>query len=256
MSGTGNCTLWAPLTNAALGLWLVVSPLCLGLFDPVTAPVPPALGHEIAAARHPQHAWLGISEIAVGLADRWSSRLLGMFAAPAMGAVDHGGGRGLGACSRRSCSGRRARPPIGIDTLIGMLVVAFAVMIPPTPGISRRALAADDDRPLGWSYSPSSFTQRMPIVALAFVGLFVSRYLAAYQMGHIDGLWDPFFGPGGAPVRQRQRGGGDVLGLEGLSRSPMPASARSPMRSTSSPARSATAAAGAPCRGWCCCSAC
>jgi uncharacterized membrane protein len=82
-----------------------------------------------------------------------------------------------------------------------MLVVAFAVMIAPTPGISRRALAADDDRPLGWSYSPSSFTQRIPIIALAFVGLFVSRYLAAYQMGHIDGLWDPFFGPGDAPVR-------------------------------------------------------
>ena len=37
-------------------------------------------------------------------------------------------------------------------------------------------------------------------MALAFVGLFVSRYLAAYQMGHIDGLWDPFFAPGGAPV--------------------------------------------------------
>src|SRR5690606_21147921 len=81
------------------------------------------------------------------------------------------------------------------------MVVAFAVMIAPTPGISSRALAADDDRPLGWSYSPSSFTQRIPIVALAFVGLFVSRYLAAYQMGHIDGLWDPFFGPGNAPVR-------------------------------------------------------
>jgi hypothetical protein len=82
-----------------------------------------------------------------------------------------------------------------------MLVVAFAVIIPPTPGISHRALAADDDRPLGWSYSPSSFTQRIPIVALSLVGLFVSRYLAAYQMGHIDGLWDPLFGPGGASVR-------------------------------------------------------
>ncbi|MEX2455545.1 MAG: vitamin K epoxide reductase family protein, partial [Rhodospirillaceae bacterium] len=84
------------------------------------------------------------------------------------------------------------------DTVIGMLVVAFAVMIPPTPGIRSRALAADDDRPLGWSYSPSAFSQRVPIVALAFVGLFVSRYLAAYQLGHIDGLWDPFFGPGPA----------------------------------------------------------
>ena len=47
-------TLWAPLTNAALGLWLITSPFMLGLFDPVTAPVPPALGHEIALARNPQ----------------------------------------------------------------------------------------------------------------------------------------------------------------------------------------------------------
>jgi hypothetical protein len=76
---------------------------------------------------------------------------------------------------------------------------------PADAGISHRALASDDDRPLGWSYSPSSFTQRIPIVALAFVGLFVSRYLAAFQMGHIDGLWDPFFGPGNAPVPMAAR---------------------------------------------------
>ena len=49
---------------------------------------------------------------------------------------------------------------------------------------------------MGWSYSPSTWTQRLPIIALSLVGLFVSRYLAAYQMGHVDGLWDPFFGPG------------------------------------------------------------
>src|SRR3546814_9439471 len=32
-----------------------------------------------------------------------------------------------------------------VDTLIGMLVVAFAVMIPPTQGISRRALARSEE---------------------------------------------------------------------------------------------------------------
>ncbi len=47
--------------------------------------------------------------------------------------------------------------------------------------------------PPGWDYSPSDWTQRMPVIALAFVGLFVSRYLAAYQLGHIDGVWEPFF---------------------------------------------------------------
>ena len=33
----------------------------------------------------------------------------------------------------------------------------------------------------------------MPIIVLALVGLYVSRYLAAYQLGHIAGVWEPFF---------------------------------------------------------------
>ncbi|WP_305906476.1 vitamin K epoxide reductase family protein [Methylomarinum sp. Ch1-1] len=28
---------------------------------------------------------------------------------------------------------------------------------------------------------------------LAFIGFFISRYLCAYQLGHIDGIWEPFF---------------------------------------------------------------
>jgi nucleoside-diphosphate-sugar epimerase/uncharacterized membrane protein len=190
-------TLWAPLANAALGLWLVTSPTLLGLFDPVTAPTPPALGHEIAAPDI-RNMRLAISEILSGL-------LIAVFALLGM----YRRGRwlqwmtatvGLWVMFAPVVFWTTSAAAYGLDTLIGMLVVALAVMIPPTPGIRSRALAADDDRPLGWSYSPSSFTQRIPIVAIAFVGLYVSRYLAAYQMGHIDGLWDPFFGPQGAPV--------------------------------------------------------
>ena len=190
-------TLWVPMTNATLGLWLVASPLTLGLFDPVTVPLPPALGHEIAEP-DVRNMRLGISEMLsgavivvfalLGMYDRW--RWTQWLTATV----------GVWVMFAPLVFWTTSAAAYGIDTLIGMLVVAFAVMIPPTPGISRRALAADDDRPLGWSYSPSAFTQRIPIVALAFVGLFVSRYLAAYQMGHIDGLWDPFFGPGDAPV--------------------------------------------------------
>jgi uncharacterized membrane protein len=33
----------------------------------------------------------------------------------------------------------------------------------------------------------------MPIIILAFIGFFISRYLCAYQLGHIDGIWEPFF---------------------------------------------------------------
>lgn len=52
------------------------------------------------------------------------------------------------------------------------------------------------DTPPGWSYNPSDWIQRGPIIAMAFVGFFLSRYLAAYQLGHIAYPWDPFFGDG------------------------------------------------------------
>ena len=190
-------TLWAPLTNAALGLWLITSPMIHGLFDPVTVAPPPALGHELAEPSM-RNMRLGISEITSGLLV-CALALLGMYrrwnwVQWITAAV------GIWIMFAPLVFWTTSAAAYGLDTLIGTLIVAFAVMIPPTPGISRRALASDDDRPLGWSYSPSSFTQRIPIVALAFIGLFVSRYLAAYQMGHIDGLWDPFFGSGGAPV--------------------------------------------------------
>ncbi|WP_028716782.1 NAD-dependent epimerase/dehydratase family protein [Paracoccus sp. J39] len=191
-------TLWAPMANAALGLWLMAAPMTLGLFDPVSATLPPALGHEIAEPQV-RNMRLGISEILSGLliavlalAGMARRRRWMQWATAAVG---------LWVMFAPLVFWTTSAAAYGLDTLVGMLVVAFAVMIPPTPGISRRALAADDDRPLGWSYSPSSFTQRIPIVALALVGLFVSRYLAAYQMGHIDGLWDPFFGPAETSAR-------------------------------------------------------
>ena len=50
--------------------------------------------------------------------------------------------------------------------------------------------------PPGWTYTPSSWAQRAPIIALGFAGWFVSRYLAAVQLGYIAAAWEPFFGPG------------------------------------------------------------
>ena len=55
---------------------------------------------------------------------------------------------------------------------------------------------ADSYTPPGWHYNPSGWSQRLPVVILAFVGLFISRYLAAFQLGHIERAWDPFFGEG------------------------------------------------------------
>ncbi|WP_152476991.1 vitamin K epoxide reductase family protein [Nocardiopsis salina] len=79
------------------------------------------------------------------------------------------------------------------DTLVGTLVVALTIVlpgIPNEPAFESKGKAT----PPGWSYNPSSWPQRLILIAVACVGLFASRYLAAYQLGYVDEVWDPFFG--------------------------------------------------------------
>ena len=85
------------------------------------------------------------------------------------------------------------------DTMLGMLVIGFAVLTSPEPGVSTMAAMTGPSTPPGWSFNPSSWVQRIPIIALAFVGLQVSRYLAGYQLGYIDHVWEPFFAGGPDP---------------------------------------------------------
>ena len=54
----------------------------------------------------------------------------------------------------------------------------------------------DRQAPPGWSYNPSAWPQRLPIVGLALVGTGIATYLALYQVGMIAGVWEPFFGGG------------------------------------------------------------
>ena len=84
------------------------------------------------------------------------------------------------------------------DTLIGALVITFSVLMPMMPSRAHHQvmMMPGPDTPPGWSYNPSDWIQRGPIIAMAFVGFFLSRYLAAYQLGHIGYPWDPFFGDG------------------------------------------------------------
>jgi nucleoside-diphosphate-sugar epimerase/uncharacterized membrane protein len=82
------------------------------------------------------------------------------------------------------------------DTLTGSLVIGFSLLVRPMPGVGLLADLRGPDIPPGWNYSPSAWMQRIPIIFLAFIGLYISRYLAAYQMGHIPYAWDPYFGSG------------------------------------------------------------
>jgi disulfide bond formation protein DsbB len=79
------------------------------------------------------------------------------------------------------------------DTLVGALIFGFAICTRPEPGPSAIAALTGPAIPPGWSYNPSNWSQRIPIIVLALIGLYVSRYLAAYQLEHIPHVWDPFF---------------------------------------------------------------
>jgi hypothetical protein len=92
----------------------------------------------------------------------------------------------------------RSAAVYGNDTLVGALLIAFSVLIPMMPSRAHHTvmMTPGPDIPPGWSYNPSDWIQRGPIIAMAFVGFFLSRYLAAYQLGHIPYPWDPLFGDG------------------------------------------------------------
>ncbi|MDY7105698.1 MAG: vitamin K epoxide reductase family protein [Actinomycetota bacterium] len=53
-----------------------------------------------------------------------------------------------------------------------------------------------DDVPPGWEENPSAWSQRLPIVVLAVIGVGVAGILAQYQQEMTDWVFEPFFGDG------------------------------------------------------------
>jgi len=78
------------------------------------------------------------------------------------------------------------------DTLLGLLL--FSLLITPSGALKR--LPIGPDIPPGWSYNPSTWPQRLPILFFTFLAWLMARYMTAYQLGLIHTIWDPFFGQG------------------------------------------------------------
>ncbi len=182
--------LWVPLLVGVLGAWLISSPFTLGYSNPGESAA------RVTALRHlssipGRGAAMMWSDIASGLLlillgflwlkrrrlwAPWAASLTGvwlLFAplvlwAPTAGAY-------------------------GNDTFVGALVIALAVLIPGMPGMMLM-MQPGPEVPPGWSYNPSAWLQRAPIIALGWVGFFLARHLAAYQLGYISAAWDPVFG--------------------------------------------------------------
>ncbi len=58
------------------------------------------------------------------------------------------------------------------------------------------ARADHSDIPPGWTVNPSTWQQRIPIIVLAVFGGAAATWLALYQQGIVDTVWEPFFGNG------------------------------------------------------------
>lgn len=185
-------TLWCHFANMALGLWLICSPFVFGLAQNWMAeavPITPT-GRGLAYS----DTWMTLSEMITGaLIVLFSLVSLSRDAGWARWTV---AGLGVWLLFAPLLFWTPSAAAYANDTLVGALVIAFAVAIPSAPGINPVARVTGPDTPPGWDYSPSGWTNRLPIILLAFVGLFISRYLAAYQLGHIDAATDPFFGDG------------------------------------------------------------
>lgn len=164
-------TLWTSLTILPFGFWLIASPVTFGYADS------PMLWSDVCAGMllilfsllslHPRQTWA-----------RWANCLVGawlQFAPIALWAES---------------------PAAYVNgTLVGVWVIALSVLIPGIPGAGLRD-GPGPDVPPGWTYNPSTWLQRLPVIVLGIIGWFMARYLAAYQLGYISTAWDPLFGEG------------------------------------------------------------
>jgi nucleoside-diphosphate-sugar epimerase len=187
-------TRWAHFANIGLGLWLAASPLT---YDAVTSETVGAAVRAITVERDlPSVEWragvLMASDIISGL-------LIAVFGA-------------LSLSKRTAWFGQWAVAFIGIwllfapllfwspsaaqyqnGLIVGALVIAFSVLVPMMPGMSMAGMMDPKVVPPGWTYCPSTDAQRLPIAAMGLIGLLIARMLTAYQLGHVDYAWEPFF---------------------------------------------------------------
>ena len=171
----GHGAPWPAFANITVGLWLITSAFALGyqstalqISDVASGTLVILLGTLSLSGRPFWKLWAPWANSLVGL---WLLFAPLIFWAPTAAAYAN-------------------------DTLAGVLVVVFAILAPGMPMAPGMKMEPGPDVPRGWSYNPSSWPQRAPVIALALVGFFLSRQMAAFELGHIATFPDPFFGIG------------------------------------------------------------
>ncbi len=193
---------WCHFANIGLGLWLASSPFVFGIAnaDSVSAAVrfvtvdrglPPIEWRSMALAWNDMATGLLIALFGfLSLSKRtaWFGQWANCFA-------------GLWLLFAPLVLWAPSASVYSNDMLVGALVIAFSVLVPMMPGMSMAGMMDRKSVPPGWTYSPSTAAQRFPIVVMGLVGLLISRHLTAYQLGHIESAWEPFFAGSSADPR-------------------------------------------------------
>ncbi|MEK6477436.1 vitamin K epoxide reductase family protein [Catalinimonas sp. 4WD22] len=164
-------TSWVYYATMALGFWLIAAPPTFGYTVPAMIWNDILVGFLMVLLSYfaikPYKLWAQWGIIFLGI---------GLFVAPMVFWAEEGAA-------------------LLNDYLIGTLVISFSLLIPRQPGIKLFAPPGPNVPP-GWSYNPSAWSERVPVIFFAWVGFFVARYMGAFQLEFISSVWDPFFGDG------------------------------------------------------------
>jgi nucleoside-diphosphate-sugar epimerase/uncharacterized membrane protein len=193
MAEDAASTRWAHFANIGLGLWLAASPF---VFDFANVGASAQVLAVTAERQLPAPEWraqaLAVSDVLSGLlialfGTLSLSRRTAWFAQWAVAFT------GIWLLFAPLLFWSPSAAQYQNDLLVGALVIAFSVLVPMMPGMSMEGMMDPKVVPPGWSYCPSTGAQRLPIAVMGLIGLLISRMLAAYQLGHIDHAWEPFF---------------------------------------------------------------
>ncbi|MBY0507761.1 MAG: SPW repeat protein [Bryobacteraceae bacterium] len=165
--------LWTNFTVMSLGLWLATSPFTFGYAGAamMVSDVVSGILLMLLAGLALLPRWDFAGRWGVSLIGTWLQIAPLIFWAPSPAAMLN-------------------------DTLIGAVAIGLSILVPMMPGMAHHMemMKPGPEIPPAWTYNPSSWHQRAPMIALATTGWFISRYLAAYQFHYIPQAWDPFFG--------------------------------------------------------------
>ncbi|GAD58522.1 hypothetical protein MBEBAB_0772 [Brevundimonas abyssalis TAR-001] len=170
MQGMHFSMLWVHWLTMGLGLWLATAPFVFGVFDQTE------FSSAVQSVTEDRGLWpAAFRNTLTGWNDVICGGLIMVFAAFSM--------------SPRNGWAQWANAVIGVwllgagilfwapsaavysnDMLVGALVVALTLLIPMMPGMSMEGMMDETDTPPGWTYCPSTYLQRIPIIALGVVG--------------------------------------------------------------------------------------